>query len=602
MNNIQVARMLADIADLLDIKGDDPFKIRAYRRAAQSVSVLAEPIEEYHAGGRLTEIPNIGKALAGKIAEKLDTGTCTYLEKLKAELPPGLLEMLDIPGVGARTVALIYREIGVRNLDELEQAARAGRLRSLPKLGEKTEQNILNGIPQVRNRRRRTPLWQAWPAAADLAAALSRDPSVRRVEVAGSLRRYRDTVGDLDLVAASEDPLAVMQAFTRLPGVAEVLVLGETKTSIRTETGLQVDLRVVRPDQFATALHHFTGSAEHNTQLRHHARSMGIRVSEYGLFRRPEDGTGDKGCTGDKDDRVDGVDGEAEETAKAAEGERLPVADETELYRHLRLDFIPPELREGSGEIEAAAHGRLPDLVELSDIRGDLHIHTTASDGLFSVEEMARAARERGYDYVAITDHSKSLAMVHGLDEARVKEQAAAIRELNASLEGFRVLSGIEVDILPGGGLDLPDGCLADLDVVIASIHSGFRQSAEELTARMVGAVKNDHVDIIGHPTGRLIGRREPYPLDTEALFEAAARTGTVMEINSSVERLDLSDALVRRAKDYGLPFAISTDAHDQDRLEEMFFGVKVARRAWLSAADVVNTREAADLLAALKG
>jgi DNA polymerase (family 10) len=569
--------MFAEIADLLDIKGEDPFKVRAYRRAAEVIAVLPEPIEDYHRDGRLLDIPGIGKALAAKIAEKLESGGSSFLEKLTAELPPGLIELLRIPGVGARTVAVLHRELGVRNLEDLERAALAGRLRHLPRLGEKVERTILEGISKVRSRRGRIPVHAAWAAARDLTRALAATPGVTRVEAAGSLRRFRDTVGDLDLVAASNQPELVMETFTKLAVVDEVLSQGPTKVSVTLDGGLRVDLLVVSPDQFVTALHHLTGSAEHNTQLRHRARNMGIHVSEYGLFR--EDPSG-----GD------------------VPKERLPVRDEADLYRHLGLDYVPPELREGAGEIEAAAAGKLAALVDIGDIRGDLHTHTTHSDGLAGIAEMASAARALGYEYIAITDHSRSMAMVHGLDEVRVKEQAALIRRLDTEIEGVRILSGLEVDIRSDGSLDLPDGALAELDVVVASIHSGFRQSGPEITARLVGAAKHEHVDIIGHPTGRLINQREPYPLDADALLEAAARAGTALEINASVERLDLPDTLARRARDFGARLAVSTDAHDQARLAEMVFGVKVARRAGLTAVDIINTRSAADLMSVLKG
>lgn len=569
MTNIEVAWLISEMADLLELQGAEAFKVRAYRRAAQSVENLPVDIAGVAASGRLEEIPGIGRNLSAKIQEILSTGTCSLLERLRAEVPRTLLDFLAIPGVGARTAALVHRELGIKTIDELEAAARAGKLRDLPGMGGKKEQNIITGIEALRARNGRCPLGVALPLAADFARFLERHPAVKQVAVAGSLRRHRDTVADIDLVAASDRPGEVMDAFVSLPMVRDVLARGETKSTIVTRLGLQADLRVVAPDEFWTALHHSTGSKEHHVRLRGRARDRGLKINEYGVFRE--------------------------------DGEKIPVAGEEELYRLLDLEYIPPELREDRGEVEAAAEGRLPDLVSLADIRGDLHIHSDWSDGTSAIAELALAARARGYEYIAITDHSRSLAMARGLDEARLKQQQEAIAAVNRELDGIEVLAGIEVDILRNGTLDLPDGVLADLDVVIASVHTGFRQEEAVITERVLGALKNEHVDILAHPTGRLLGRRSAYALDIDQVLEAAAANGTCLEINASPDRLDLDDVNARRAKDLGIRLAINTDAHAVPVLDDMTFGVDVARRAWLERKDVLNALPLADLRRVLR-
>lgn len=569
MKNWEVSWVLLEIADLLEIKGEDPFKARAYRRAAQEIEALLEPIENLAAEDRLCEIPGVGKGLGPKIAQIIATGTCDYLENLRKEVPEGLLEILGIPGVGPRTAALLHEALGVSSLEELEAAAKAHRVREVRGMGIKTEQNILRGIEMVRSRGGRVPLGVARRLADGILEKLRAVPGVERLEVVGSIRRAKETIGDIDLLAASNSPSLVTEALLGLPRIREVLAHGDTKATVVVDSGVQVDLLVVEPASFWTALHHFTGSAKHNVKLRDMARTKGLKINEYGVFDEQE--------------------------------RKLPVAGEEGLYGALGLEYIPPELREDSGEIEAAEEGRLPELVSMGQVRGDLHVHTNWSDGVNSPQEMARAAREMGYEYLGVCDHSGSLTVARGLSAEKVLRQKEAIEELNRGLTGLRVLAGIEVDIRADGSLDYPDSILAELDVVVASVHSGFRQEEEVMTERIISATKNRHVDIIGHPTGRLLGRRDAYRVNVDRVLEAAARSGTVLEINASPDRLDLGSAQARRAKEYGVRVAINTDAHGCEQLGEMSYGVATARRGWLEASDVVNTLRLEQLLEILR-
>lgn len=580
-SNTEVARVLDLIADLLEVRGgEDAPKAMAYRRASRSVEGYPEEIEVLCREGRLREIPGVGEALAKKIGELVDTGRLGYYERLAAEVPPGVLEMLRVPGVGVKTAGLVWRELGLAGVDQLEQAARSGALRRLPGLGPKKEAAILRALAAFRRGSDRYPLGLALPAGLALTEEVSRLPGVRKAALAGSARRWRDTVGDLNLVAATSDPEATAEAFAGLPGVtvvkpdgaggagepggADVEETNPTAAAGRIAAllhpGFRVDLRLVAPEVFGGALRHFTGSTEHNRCLAEKAASRGLVLDERGLSR---------------------------------EGKVLPAAGEEEIFGQLGLPLIPPELREGGREIEAAEAGGLPPLVEVGDIRGDLHVHTDWSDGTASLEAMAEAGRALGYEYVAVTDHTKALAVTRGLDEKRLLEQKDAIEALNAKLEGegFRLLAGTEVEILANGELDLPDSVLAELDIVTASLHTGLRQPPERTTARLLAALKNEHVDVIGHPSGRLIGRREPSGLDLEAVLEEAARRGTLLEINASPERLDLKDADARRAKEKGCKLVISTDAHHPRNLGDIVYGVATARRAWLGPQDIANTR-----------
>ncbi len=565
---IRVVAALEEIADRLEIRGEAFFKVRAYRRAAQVVSALTEDLALLYQRGELDQLPGIGPALAQKIGDVLTTGTCPLLERLRREVPGGLLDLLALPGIGGKTVGHLWRSLGIENLDALEEAAQAGRLRELPGFGEKKERNVLAAIAGLRRRRERVPLGALRPVALALVEALAAHPAVGRVAMAGSLRRWRETAKDIDLVAAAEDPAPVLDAFSRLEQLDRVVARGETKVSAVLKTGVPLDLRVVRPGAYWTALHHFTGSAEHHVQLRGWASERGFRINEYELL--------------------------------GPDGKPRPVQAEEELYGLLGLAYVPPELREGGGEIEAAAEGSLPRLVSLEDIRGDLHAHTDWTDGAHSLEAMARAAKDRGYQYLAITDHARALAMAGGLDADRLRRQVEAIRRLNETLEGFRLLAGIEANVMADGSLDLEDEVLAELDVVVASVHSHFNQDEATMTRRVIRAMENPHVDLIAHPTGRLLGARDPYAIDVDAVIEAAARTGTALEINAHPDRLDLRDSHARRAREAGVKLAISTDAHHVQHLGLMEYGVGTARRGWVEPGDVLNAMPLDELLAHL--
>ncbi len=569
MKNRDVKRVFEEIADLLELGDGNPFRIRAYRRAAMIVEGLPEDV----AGMReedLCRIPGIGKDLAGKIRELCDRGRIGLREELSRQFPEGILAILRVPGIGPKTARLLLDRQGIKTLDELEAAAQRGTLAELPGIREKTVRNILKGIAQLRKGTDRIPLGEALPAARRIREILLRAAPKGRVELAGSLRRWKETIGDLDLLATSRNPDAVMASFVGMPFVKEVLERGGTKAAVLTEDGLHVDLRVVAEEEFGAALQYFTGSKAHNVRLREMASRKGLKVNEYGIFRERD-------------------------------GKRLGGKAEEDIYRILGLPFIPPELREDRGEIEAALAGKLPDLLTPESIRGDLHVHTDWSDGGEDLETVARAAKERGYGYVAVTDHSKGLGVARGLSAERVREQIACVDRLNRKLSRFRILKGIEVDIRGDGSLDLPDGLLADLDLVVASIHSGFRQGREQLTKRLLAAVRNPYVSVIAHPTGRLLGEREPYDVDLEALVREAAERVTALEINANPMRLDLDDVWSRRAATAGIPLAIGTDAHRTTQYEFMPYGVSIARRAWLTGSEVLNASEAGALLRRLR-
>jgi DNA polymerase (family 10) len=566
MDNRQVAHIFRQIANMLAIQGANRHRIFAYGRAAEIIGHLERDVGDVWREGRLTDIPGIGQTLADKIEELLTTGNLEFYERLKGEVPPGVVDMLQVPDVGPKTAGRLWKELGVTSIDALEAAARAGRVQTLSRMGARTEARILEGIEALRRRTDRTLLGVAWFLAQDMCAALREVPGVRQVAPAGSLRRMRDTVRDLDLLAAAEDAEQVMARFCLLPSVAEVPLSGPTKTTIRTHDGLQVDLRVLPPDRWGTAIQYFTGSQAHNIRLRGLARDRGYSLSEYAL--------------------------------KKENGSEILCAEEDEVYRHLGLPWIPPELREDRGEIEAALRGKLPRLVERADMQGDLQAHTTWSDGRASVADMAEAARARGLRYVLITDHSYGMGVAGGLRVEELRGQRAEIEAANARFDDFRVLSGVEVEVRADGRLDYPDEVLAELDLVVASLHTGLRSGRERTTERLLSAIRNPHVDVIGHPTGRLIGQREGADLDIEAILQAAAETGTAIEINAHPNRLDLPDIYVRRAVELGVKLAINSDAHDPQGFDLLFFGVAAARRGWATPSDVINTWALDDLLA----
>jgi len=567
IDNRQVASIFAEMADILAIQGENYHRIMAYRRAAENVAALGRPLVEVWQAGELESIPGIGKTLAAKIDELMRTGRLEAYEKLKAQVPEGVVAMLQVPDVGPRKAALFWKKLGVTSIEELEAAARAGRLRELPGMGARSEQKVLEGIQALKRRTGRIPLGTAWELAQALLAPLRELRGVVQAAPAGSLRRMRETVGDLDLLVAAEEPEPVMDRFRGLSQVAEVLLSGPTKTSIRTREGFQVDLRVLPPARWGTALQYFTGSQAHNIRLRGLALDRGLSLSEYALKRN--------------------------------DGTELLCATEEEVYAALGLPWIPPELREDRGEIEAALEGRLPDLVTLGDLQGDLQFHTTWSDGHRSLLEMAEAARAQGMKYGLVTDHSHGLGIAQGVGPEELRRQRAEIEAVNRRMGGsFRVLAGVEVEVRADGSLDLPDEVLAELDLVVAAVHSGLRQGREQVTARAVAAIRHPHVDILAHPTGRLIGRREGADLDLEAVLRAAAETGKAIEVNGHPLRLDLSDIHVRRAVELGVTLVINSDAHDPADFDLLRFGVATARRGWATAADVLNTRSVEEVLA----
>ncbi|MEW6319780.1 MAG: DNA polymerase/3'-5' exonuclease PolX [Acidobacteriota bacterium] len=568
LDNLVIARVLGEIGDLLEIKGENPFKIRAYRNAASLAAHSAEALGSLDEKA-LRALPGIGKDLAARIGEIAATGTCQVLADLAAEFPPGLLDLMRLQGVGPKTVALLYRELRIGSPDDLEAAIKAGRLRGLRGFGPKKEQLLLTAIAERRQNAGRHLLADAAEVAADLVAWLhDASPALECIPV-GSVRRGVETCGDIDILAVGGDQ-SVMERFVAHRRVDRVLGRGDTKASVLLTGGFQADLRLVAAESRGAALQYFTGSKAHNIALRDLALERGLRLNEYGLYRARDD---------------------------------VRLAGETEegLYEALGLAWVPPELRENRGEIEAARDRTLPALVERRHLRGDVHMHTTETDGKDTLEDMVAAARAAGLEYVAITDHSKALTMANGLDEERVAEFAARIRALDKATRGLRVLAGIECDILPDGRLDLADDCLAGLDLVIASVHSALSQDEAQMTARLVKAIEHPHVDILGHPTGRLLRRRDASRLDIERVIAAAAANRVALEINSQVDRLDLSDAHARLARDRGVKIVISSDAHARQALGLTAWGVIVARRAWLEPDDVLNTLPVGRFLSSLR-
>ena len=558
MDNLAIARVLGEIGDLLEIKNENPFKIRAYRNAADTVTHLGDSVSALAPADRL-RLPGIGKDLATKIGELIDTGTCAYHQELLQEFPPTVLDLLRLQGVGPKTVALLYRELEIRSLEDLERSAREGRIRSLKGMGAKKEALILKALDERQRFTGRRLIAEAWDTGAALVSDLRAHAPDAEILLVGSLRRGCETCGDLDVLAAGASP-SLMEAFTGYRLVQRVLARGETKSSILLGEGFQADLRLVPRDSLGAAQQYFTGSKAHNIALRDRAIQRGFKLNEYGLFRVDDD---------------------------------VRVAGQTEesIYEALGLALVPPELRENRGEFAAAEQRTLPRLVTVQDLRGDLHMHTTATDGRADAEAMAVAARAAGLDYIAITDHSQALAMANGLDEPRALAHALAVRQLNERLEGITVLAGIECDIRADGSMDLADDCLAELDIVIASVHSALNQDPERMTDRLLRAIACPWVDVLAHPTGRLIMKREPSRFDIDRVFSAAAAAGVAIEINSQVDRLDLDDVHARIARDRGVKIIIDSDAHSPAALANVRWGVSVARRAWIQAEDVLNTR-----------
>ncbi|PIU56557.1 MAG: DNA polymerase III [Chloroflexi bacterium CG07_land_8_20_14_0_80_45_17] len=570
MKNTAIAKVFSDIADLLELKGENVFKIRAYQKAARAIEHYPKEIRiMLDEGEDLQNIPGVGEAIAKKTTELVTTEKLGYYENLKAEFPEGITNLLAIPGIGPKTANRLSRELGISSVDALEQAILDGRVAKLFRLGDKTASNILQQIQALRRKDQRIPIGEALPIVEGILGSLRSVPGVRNLTYAGSLRRFRETLGDIDLMGTADNPKEVIDTFVSLPHMGQVLAQGSTKASAIVSGGLQVDLRMVEHDSFGSLLQYFTGSKQHNISLRERGRRQGLKLSEYGI-------------------------------TDLAMDKLEKFAVEEEFYHRLGLQYIPPELREAQGEVERAEQGTLPRLVELSDIKGDLHMHTDWSDGHNSLEEMALAAKNLGYQYIAITEHSVGRGIAHGLDEGRLRKQVAEIRALDERLNGIRVFTGIEVDIRADGSLDLPHEILSDLDVVIAAVHSAMNQSEERMTKRVLGAIENPDVDVIAHPTCRLLGEREPIAIDLEAIFRAAVKNNKVLEINAMPERLDLNDVHTFRARELGVKLAIQTDAHSVTHLGFMRFGVSVARRAWCEPQHILNALPLEELLAFL--
>ncbi len=567
MDNAALASLLNEIAVLLEMKGENVYRVRAYQRAAETVASLGEPASRLRERGALVGQPGIGSGIAETIEQALDGRPIPLLDELHRSFPPGVVTLLRVNGVGPKLAARVYQAFGVQSIDELEAVARDGRLAGLERVGPKSAANILRNIEALRSRGSRLPIAAAIPVVEGIMAALRTAPNLRNLTPAGSYRRFQETVGDLDLIGTSDRPDDVMDLLVGLPVVREVVAHGKTKTSVVVDPGIQLDLRLVADEDFGSLLQHFTGNQQHNIQLREYAVARGMKVSEYGI-------------------------------ADAGSGQVHHFAREEDVYAHLGLQYMPPEIRQGLGEIEIAARHAIPRLIELGDVRGDLHMHTTESDGHNTLEEMVAAARAHGYDYIAIADHSAGRGVAGGLSVERLHAQMAAIRALNARLDGITVLAASEVDIRADGTLDYPDEVLAELDLVVASIHSAMAQDETTMTRRLLAAIENPHVDIIGHLSARLIGQREPVQFDRGAVFSAAARTRTALEVNAHPNRLDLKDSDVRLAREAGCLLTIDTDAHSIADLDLMICGIKTARRGWAVAGDVLNTRPLAELRA----
>jgi|Deesub1362A_J573_1020465.scaffolds.fasta_scaffold00077_79 DNA polymerase (family 10) len=556
MKNQEIANIFRKIADLLEIKGENPFRIRAYRKAAQNIEGFQKDVAETPKE-ELLKLPGIGQDLAEKIEEIVKTGKLKTYDELRKQVPEGLTMLVSVPGLGPKTAKLLFEKLNITGIDKLERLAKEHKLAGLPGIKKKTEDNILKGIEMLKRGRERQPLGKVLPIAENILNHLREKAPVKELSLAGSLRRWKETIKDIDILCTSTDPKKVMNVFVHLPHVKDILMHGTTKSSVVLEEGIQVDLRVVEEKSFGAALAYFTGSKAHNIRLREMALKAGLKINEYGVFK------GNRRIGGEK---------------------------EEDIYNILGLPYIPPELREDTGEIEAAEEGRLPTLIELTDIKGDLHVHTKYSDGSHKLPELIEAAKQRGYEYIAITDHSKGLGIAGGMNEEKILDEIKEIDAINKKLRGFKVLKGVEVDIRSDYTLDLPDEILKRLDIVIASIHSGFRQSREKLTERLIAAMKNPYVTAIAHPTGRLIGERDAYDVDIKLMLKTAKETGTALEINAYPLRLDLNDIHAKAAKEMSIPIIIGTDTHILSQFDYMSYGVHIARRGWLEKDDVLNT------------
>lgn len=559
MTNHDVANILDHIADILELLNESRFRVIAYRKAAGVVDSLTQDINEMPDAKQLQKLPGIGAHTAQRLEELLKTGRMKYYEELKSKVPPGLVELTKIRGFGPKSAVVVYDALGVTTLAELEKAAKEHKIREIKGLGTKTEDNILKNIKEMEQKEARILLAEAYPVAQEIVHNLREQTFVDNAEMAGSLRRMRRTIGDIDLLASSEKPEEVMDFFTTMSSVVEIQAKGKTKSTILHRSGRLVDLRVVTPEEYGSALQYFTGSKEHSVHLRGIAKEKGYKLSEYGIF-------------------------------EVKIGKRLGGRTEEDMYKPLGLPVFAPEMREDKGEIEAAYEGKLPDLITLADIKGDLHVHTKKSDGLNSIEDMVAKAKQLGYSYICISDHAERLKVAGGLTTEELQTQIENIAKLNKKEAGFRILVGVELNIDNEGNVDYNPKLLSKLDFVAASIHMGFNQSKEQLTERMLKAINNPSVNMICHPTAEILNQRRPYQIDLPKIFEAAAQTGTILELNSYPNRLDLRADYLRSAKKAGVKIAINTDAHNKNHLHFMFYGVAIARRGWLESSDVINT------------
>ena len=560
MENSEIAKIFRDIAEFLELKEENPFKIRAYQKAAQNIESLSGNIKSvYDKGGikALREIPGIGEHISQKIEEILKTGKLGLHERLKKEFPPHFVELMRVQGIGPKTAVMLRKKLKIDSPEKLEKAAKAGKLKGLPLMGAKKEENIIKGVEQHKRHISRFILPTALSHADSIINYLKKLKEVEEAVAAGSLRRMKETIGDIDILVISKEPKKVMDHFVKFKEVARVLGQGETKSSVVLKSGIQVDVRVLPKEDFGASLHYFTGSKLHNIQIRQLAQDKGLKVSEYGVFKGKK---------------------------------RLFGKTEEEVFKSVGLPYIPPEIRGGTGEIEAAKKKKLPKLIELKDIKGDFHVHTKASDGGNSIEEMALAAKALGYKYIAITDHSVSSRIASGLSEKELIQHLKKIDAANKKIKGITILKGSEVDISPEGKLDYKESILKELDVVIAAVHSKFGMKKQEMTKRIVSAMQNKYVNILAHPTGRLLGKRDPYEIDMDMILEEAKKTGTYIELNSYPERLDLFDIYCRKAKELGILIAINTDAHTTSQLENIKYGIAIGRRGWLEAWDILNS------------
>lgn len=565
MKNKEVADLLYTIADLLDIKGEIYFKTRAYRIAAQTIVDLDEDVEKLVKEKRLESLPGVGKAIAQKITEYIETGHLSFYEKLKQQVPEGLLNLLEIPGLGPKKVSAVYSKLGVTDIEKLKKACEAGKLRDLEGFGEITERNILRGIQLKEKTSGRVLLNLAYEDGNDYVAYLKKLPDIHQLSIAGSLRRMKETIGDIDILVSSEKPEKVMDHFASYPQVKQVLLKGKTKTSVLLVDGIQVDLRVVEKKSFGAALQYFTGSKEHNVSMRGTAIKKGLKLNEYGVFEK--------------------------ESGRYIAGET-----EEEVYETLGLPYIPPELRENRGEIEAGLKNKLPTIVSHNEINGDFHVHSIWSDGSNTIKDIALAAKSLGYKFVGISDHSQSLRIARGLSEERVTKKINEIKQINEEIEGVHVFCGTECDIKQDGSLDYPKKVLQLFDFVIIGIHTSFKMSKQEITQRIIRGMENEYAQMLAHPTCRLIGRRDPLNLDIDMVFEKAVETDTYLEINAFPDRLDLNDIHCKRAKEFGVKFVLGTDAHIIQHLPYMRFGVATARRGWLEGKEILNTKSLSEV------